>query len=129
MRRFTVLTLPALLLATSISVGEIVFAQGGPRYEVTITNLTRGQTFTPILVASHKEGVSLFTLGQAASVPLEQLAEAGDTGPLSMLLSGMPEVLDVTDSGAPLPPGHSTTITVTTRGQFDHISVASIEGG
>ena len=70
--------------------------------------------------------MSLFTLGQAASVPLEQLAEAGDTGPLSMLLSGMPEVLDVTDSGAPLPPGHSTTITVTTRGQFDHISVASM---
>jgi hypothetical protein len=126
MRRFTVSTLSALLLTTSIFVGEAVFAQSGPHYEVTITNLTRGQTFTPILVASHKAGVTLFTLGQAASVPLEQLAEAGDTGPLSTLLSGMPEVLDVTDSGAPLPPGQSTTLMVATHGQFNHISVASM---
>jgi len=26
-------------------------------FEVTVTNLTRGQVFTPILVASHQEGV------------------------------------------------------------------------
>jgi hypothetical protein len=126
MRPFTLSIVSALLLATGVFVGEPVFAQSGPHYEVTITNLTRGQTFTPILVASHQAGVTLFTLGQAASVPLEQLAEAGDTGPLTTLLSGMPEVLDVTDSGAPLPPGHSTTIMVATHGQFDHISVASM---
>ena len=36
----------------------------GRRLEVTVTNLTRGQTFTPVLVASHRAGVTLFALGQ-----------------------------------------------------------------
>ncbi len=126
MRQCTLSIVAALLLATGVFVGQPVFGQSGPQYEVTITNLTRGQTFTPILVASHQAGVSLFTLGQAASVPLEQLAEAGDTGPLTTLLSGMPEVLEVTDSGAALTPGHSTTLRVATHAQFDHLSVASM---
>ena len=95
-------------------------------FAVTVTNLTRGQVFTPILVASHAAGVMLYELGQPASVPLEHLAEAGDTGPLKQMLSSMREVLDVTDSGAPLPPGHSVTIKVQTRGEFDHVSVASM---
>ncbi len=34
---------------------------GNPSYEVIVTNMTRGQTFTPILVITHKEGVKLFT--------------------------------------------------------------------
>ncbi|MEZ5580929.1 MAG: hypothetical protein R3F40_16895 [Candidatus Competibacteraceae bacterium] len=32
---------------------------GNPMYAVTITNLTRGSSFTPILVASHRPGVEL----------------------------------------------------------------------
>lgn len=69
-----------LIGITGVPTSEIVFAQQGPRYEVTVTNLTRGQQFTPILVASHKEGVKLFTLGRPASVELEFLAEDGGTG-------------------------------------------------
>ena len=97
-----------------------------PRFEVTVTNLTRGQVFTPILVASHREGVKLFTLGQPASVDLEVLAEAGDTGSLKAALAAYPHVREVTDSGAPLPPGHSVTLTVQTGGGFDHLSVAAM---
>ena len=95
-------------------------------FEVSVTNLTARQTFTPILVASHTAGVTLFTLGQPASVPLEVLAEAGDTGPLAAMLAAMPEVLEVTSSGAALPPGHSVAVTVRTQGEFDHVSVAAM---
>ncbi|MGH9426372.1 MAG: spondin domain-containing protein [Terriglobia bacterium] len=103
----------------------------GKRFEVTVTNLTQGQRFTPILVATHKQGLKLFELGQAASPQLEILAEDGDTAPLTALLRGMPEVLDVTDSGSLLPmgllsPGGSVTLLVQTRGAFDHISVAAM---
>jgi hypothetical protein len=122
-KAFTVVT--GLLLVTLIS-GQSLIAQNGPSYEVTVTNLTRGQVFTPILVASHKARISLFTLGQPASQELESLAEAGDTAPLKALLSAMSEVKDVTDSGAPLPPGHSVTLTVKITGQFDHVSVAAM---
>lgn len=105
--------------------------ESGRFFEVTVTNLTQGQRFTPILVATHKQGLELFELGKVASLELETLAEDGDTAPLTALLRGMPEVLDVTDSGSLLPmglldPGGSVTLSVTTRGAFDHISVAAM---
>ena len=99
---------------------------GGLKFEVTVTNLTRGQTFTPILVASHKAGVKVFTLGDPASVALEVLAEDGDTGPLATLLLSMPGVHAVADSGGLLPPGGLVTVEVSTTSQFDHVSVASM---
>jgi len=98
----------------------------GPRFAVTVTNLTHGQVFTPIVVASHKQGVHVFMAGQPASPPLEQLAEGGDGGPLSAMLAANPKVLDVADSGAPLPPGQSTTVMVNTSGRFTHVSIASM---
>ncbi len=101
-------------------------SQNGPRFEVTITNLTRGQQFTPVLVASHKEGVRLFTLGQAVSTQLATLAEEGNTAPLTTLLSGMPEVKDVVSSGGLTDPGKSVTLTVEAPGAFDHLSVAAM---
>jgi spondin N len=114
------------VLGCVIALGLASAAQAdGRRFEVTITNLTAHQVFTPIMVASHREGVQLFTLGQPASVELEILAEAGDTGPLSAALAARPDVLDVT-TGAPLPAGQSQTIFVGTRGDFDHVSVAAM---
>jgi hypothetical protein len=61
------LSLVTLLLTVSLFQNNPTFAQGGPQYEVTITNLTRGQQFTPILVATHREGVALFDVGTPAS--------------------------------------------------------------
>ncbi len=123
-RRFShilVLSLCALLSLTLLST-----AASAQRFKVTVTNLTGGETFTPIMVASHKAGVKLFTLGTPASVELEQVAEAGDLAALEASLSSNQKVLQVVDSGAPLPPGKSVTLTVEARGPFDHVSVASM---
>ena len=108
------------------------FAQANHKYEVTITNLTRGQRFTPVLVASHTESVKLFELGAAASPQLRTLAEEGDVGPLSMLLTANAEVGDVKNSPPPPPvtnlvaPGGSVTVEVSAGGRFDHFSVAAM---
>ncbi len=45
-----------MALAGGILANTAVLA-AGKMYEVTVTNLTRGQSFTPILVASHRPGV------------------------------------------------------------------------
>jgi hypothetical protein len=95
-------------------------------YVVTVTNVTRGQTFTPILVATHTAGIRLFELGQPASPELATLAEEGDTAPLAARLSGMRGVKDVVSSGALLPAGGSVTIRVKTEGAFDHLSMAAM---
>ncbi len=99
---------------------------GGGRFEVTITNLTRGQQFTPILVASHREGVRLFSLGEPASSPLATLAEEGNTAPLAALLLANPSVRDVESGSGLTDPGKSVTLTVDAPGAFDHISVAAM---
>ena len=77
--------LPALILASNL-----VSAEEMMHYEVSITNITKGQTFTPQLVATHDNSVSLFSLGQPAGSPLEMLAEAGDTAPLTELIMTVP---------------------------------------
>ncbi len=91
-----VLTLVVVLTLTGATRGFQETQDRSGQFSVTVTNLTKGQTFTPILVASHQAGVRLFKLGEPASVPLQVLAEAGDTGPLEALLSSSPRVLDVT---------------------------------
>lgn len=120
------LTLTGLLMMTFPQAEETALAQGGPRYEVTVTNLTRGQQFTPILVATHKEGVRLFNLGEPASPQLAVLAEEGDTAPLTNLLLATPGVNEVVTAPGFLDPGASRTVTVAAHAQFDHLSVAAM---
>ncbi len=126
MKRLFSLIVLALLSVTGLPAAPIAAAEDGLHYEVTITNLTRGQQFTPILVTSHKEGVQLFTLGRPASAELATLAEEGDTGPLTSLLRTLPAVRDVTSSPGLLNPGHSVTVTVVGGAEFDHLSVAAM---
>ncbi len=122
MKRLVLAISSVLLLSASTAMAD----GDGRRFEVTITNLTRGQRFTPILVASHKKGVRLFELGAVSSPQLEILAEEGNTAPLKALLAAMPDVRDVTDSGDLLNPGRSVTVTVQAGGGFDHVSVAAM---
>jgi hypothetical protein len=88
--------------------------------------MTRGQTFTPILVITHKEGVKLFTPGSSASPELAMLAEGGMTGPLADRMLMNPNVGDVMTSGGPLRPGQTTTVTIPAGGEFNHISLAAM---
>lgn len=95
-------------------------------YEITVTNLTRGQSFTPILVTTHKAGVSLFTEGAPASPELALLAEGGNTAPLAAVLSTNPNVLDITTIPGLLAPGKSVTVQVKMDDGFDHVSIAAM---
>jgi len=115
-------TMLAAAMTTSLSASD----SRSSYFEVTVTNLTRAQQFTPILLASHRAGVHLFTLGEPASAPLATLAEEGNTAPLADSLNANPGVLDVIDSGALLDPGKSVTLRVRTRDGFDHLSLASM---
>ncbi len=95
------------------------------RYKVTVTNISKGEIFTPILVGSHARGVKLFELGAPASAELEMLAEGGDTQPLSELLRAA-GALDVATAGDVLPPGQSVTLEVAINDRNRHVSVAAM---
>ena len=115
-RAVTTLT---LTLATGIAV-----AQPGVRYEVTITNITPGQSFTPQLVVTHPASAILFRLGEPASEPLEILAESGDTQPLTTALEGV--ATDVTTIPGLLGPGEQVSTEITGNPGRGYISVAAM---
>lgn len=113
------------LIASNVAVAD--------SYEVTITNITPGVQFTPIMVASHKKGVSLFTLGSLASDGIERIAEGGDISVMSENLGDNPLVADIadskdllSDSGGLLYPGASVTVTVDAPKGAGEISIAAM---
>ena len=117
------------LTAVFLLGGALANADGGfnRKYEVTITNLTPGQTFTPQLVATHSAKVGLFELGQPASEALEILAEGGDTAPLTDVLLASPyEVADVQTIPGLLGPGQSVTVVVESTRFQRYLSLAAM---
>ena len=119
-----VIVIMACLVMSLISTS--VLAHGEKEYAVTITNITRGQTFTPVLVVSHRHRVTLFTAGTPASDELTTLAESGNVGPLQTLLDTLPAVKDTNASEGLLEPGQSTTVTVKAGKRFRKISLAAM---
>lgn len=118
------------LLAFAVSAPQIQAAGKGHRhrpavYEVTVTNLTKAQSFTPLLVVAHHPRVSLFEVGQPASAELEALAETGATGPFEEALASTPGVRGVSTGEGLLAPGMTATIRVKGH-RGDRVSLAGM---
>ena len=115
-----------VVLSGSLFITSNATASGGKGvYEVTVTNITQGEIFTPIMLASHPRGLRLFELGEAAGNELAMLAEGGDSGPLGALLLSE-GAHDVATAGDVLPPGGSVTLTVDVSGKNRYLSVAAM---
>jgi hypothetical protein len=77
-------------------------------FDVTATNLTRGQPLSPLAVLIHDSGQAVFRIGEPASAGLELLAEGGDNSELLDEIDGAAEA----SGGAPIGPGDSETLTL-----------------
>ena len=128
----------SLLLTTAAFAGNNGNHNGNgspaPRtYAVTITNITHGQVFTPVLVATHTADVGFFELGAAPLPELADLAEGGATDGLQALLDSLPEfVMDTNTSGITpddnplINPGESVTIYITGNRDYNRLSLAGM---
>ena len=128
MRRFSVPVLGGclLLILTAFPVSRLIAADPGI-YEVRVTNLTNAQRFTPILAATHTRSVHVFRPGTTATPQLRELAEDGNTAPLTAMLTGMPAgVSDVSSTAGLLTRGASVSFEVTGGGGFDVLSLAAM---
>jgi hypothetical protein len=85
----------AFLAATGATVGGLALGgsalaqqEGGQgngsarRYRVTVTNHTPYQPFTPPAVALHRPSIEVFSVGDPASTPVQEIAENGNLQPL-----------------------------------------------
>lgn len=119
----------ALAFVSALAVSPPLLAdddQRGGRFEVSVTNLTRGQQFTPILAATHKPSMRLFDLGAPASTELAVLAEEGNTAPLATALAARPDVGGVVRGSGLTDPGATTKLVVEGRDGFGLLSIAAM---
>ncbi len=99
-------------------------------YDVTITNLTTTQPFSPGVIATHRKRVDVFRIGAPASEGIRQIAENGEDGPAVAELTGSRGIFAVLGTG--LPPVHriggpgesSRTFRIAARGRANRLSVA-----
>lgn len=114
--------LPWILGAVLLGLVALPVLATAQTYEVTITNLTQGQIFSPPIVFSHRSSFNLFTPGEAAIPELAGVAEDADNGPLIALLTAEPKVGDVAVAGDLVMPGTSTSVQVNARGNARNIA-------
>lgn len=119
--------LTTLFMATAVTVNASDDNDDNNKrqFSVSITNITRGESFTPIVVATHRGKIGLFNLGAPASDNLTIVAESGNPVPLSNELAARSNVIDVVDSGGLLAPGATITLTVDGK-RAKRLSIASM---
>ncbi|WP_413701915.1 spondin domain-containing protein [Psychromonas sp. KJ10-10] len=92
-------------------------------YEITLTNITQGQIFSPPALTTHQAGLKLWQAGESASLAIEALAEGGDSSQL-ITISGI-ENSQVSPSA--VVPGESYNWTLElAEGSATNISLATM---
>jgi hypothetical protein len=81
-------------------------------FNVTVENLTNAQPLSPIAVIAHQSGYEVFTVGSAASVSLEEMAEGGDNTALLAEADADVMVVATTSGGAPIGPAGRETVSI-----------------
>lgn len=120
-----------LVLLLALLTASLGFAEAeSTSYEVTITNLTSGQPFTPPLIATHRPSTSMFTVGQPASFELKEIAENGNLAPMLTAVGNDKHVSNfvvaVAGDPPPLLPGQSVTVTIDESRGGKFLSFASM---
>ena len=94
-------------------------------YQITVTNLTSGLYFTPVLVAAHPSSAYIFRSGEHASVELQTLAEGGNVAPMAALLESVGATVATGDSL--LAPGATVSFTINnSNADNDRLSMAAM---
>jgi len=123
---YAVIFLSIFFLTSGLSLADEGGYKYKRKYEVTITNLTRGQVFSPPIVISHDSSFRLFTLGEAASPGLALLAEEGM--PVDLIDELNPDKSDYAVFGGMIMPGDSDSVVleINKRRRLMKISVAAM---
>jgi len=107
------------MMQKMIAAAALLFLSGiatAASWQVEITNVTPGQTFTPILVATHYGSSGVPGIGAPASDALAMLAEGGATGPLGEeIAANTRRGTSVKELGGLLEPGQTVKTDVVGR--------------
>jgi len=83
------------------------------KYSITVTNLTSGQPFSPLVYSLHYSGFSPFTIGMPSTIGLEKIAESGAADDFISAARSNPDVV-ISDHATGLTlPGETKMLSVT----------------
>ncbi len=126
----TAVSLPTRRFALFAALGVLAFGAQATEarwtYEVTVTNITYQQRFTPLLLATHRPEFSFFKLGQPALPELATLAEEGNIAPLLAVLEASPLVHATAAGNGLLDPGKSISFRIQGNPWRDRLSLAAM---
>ncbi len=81
-------------------------------FDVSVDNLTNAQPLSPVAVIGHLEGYTVFVIGDAATVGLEDMAEGGDNTALLAEADADANVMVSASGAAPIGPAGSETVSI-----------------
>jgi hypothetical protein len=114
----TSLSLLALALASSTTMAQ--------ELSITVTNLTQGLHFTPVITAAHDNANKIFMSGEMASSELQAMAEGGDISGLASLLTGADANVNENPAMGLLAPAMSASFNLTSDVANTHLSLAAM---
>ena len=116
----TTITLSALALALT---STVTMAQ---ELSITVTNLTQGLHFTPVVTAAHTSESNVFMLGEMASSALQAMAEGGDISGLANMLTNADANINENPAMGLLAPAMSASFNLTNDSTNTHLSLAAM---
>jgi len=93
---------------------------------ISLTNLTQGLYFTPVVTAAHSSSYGIFMSGSAATPELQAMAEGGDISGLVTMLTNANANVDENPAGGLLAPGMSTSFTLSTDDENMRLSLSAM---
>ncbi len=112
------LTTLALVLASSTTSAQ--------ELSITITNLTQGLHFTPVVSAAHNNEAKLFSINEMASAELQAMAEGGDISGLINMLTNADANINENPAAGLLAPTMSASFDLTNDTANTHLSLAAM---
>lgn len=113
-------------LSALLIVSGLVSNTFAANINITMTNLTKGMNFTPLFIAAHPSSTAPFTLGSAASLSLQKLAEGGDNSGLVTDFTAVSANIIENPAGGLLKAGKSTSTSIVTSKANTHLSIAAM---
>jgi len=113
----------AITLSFQVSAGS---GHGEKSYKVTVTNITKGISFTPFLAATHNRHVNLFSLGEPVSDEVSRVAEGGDISGLQAVLDDSNSVHATVSTAGLLMPGQSVELMIDSSHRNKRFSLISM---
>jgi len=112
------------LVAASLATGLCAGTASAATWDITITNLTHGNHFTPLFLRTHDANTHLFQVGENAAADVELMAECGDNT-LLVTSAGNGNFANNPASGV-LAPGANTSTSINTASDETRLSIVAM---